>query len=239
MVVGNWNTKTFEKWWLEKLGLNTNHLTTEAIQCGNNYEHFILDALEISDLEKDKQIVIDRLRVNLDGNTSDCIYEVKTHKANKEFKVSKQYWRQVQVINVIILIGQNLFVFTNILFYFKEQETDEGKLKIYNIISQICQTIGFNQNVFTSKGNGSYTGGGYSYKLHTGLDFADSKFSVSVSNANVDVVVAGFMFRTKKNAVNDGIDGYIFNYVSNASQQYIQIFYAQNCYSTSGDAICG
>lgn len=97
MVVGNWNTKTFEKWWLEKLGLNTNHLTTEAIQCGNNYEHFILDALEISDLEKDKQIVIGRLRVNLDGNTSDCIYEVKTHKTSKEFKVSKQYWRQVQV----------------------------------------------------------------------------------------------------------------------------------------------
>lgn len=97
MVVGNWNTKTFEKWWLEKLGLNTNHLNTDAIKCGNNYEHLILEALEISELEKDKQIIIGRLRVNLDGNTPDCIYEVKTHKADKEFKVSKQYWRQVQV----------------------------------------------------------------------------------------------------------------------------------------------
>ena len=97
MVVGNWTTKTFEKWWLEKLGLNKNDIKTEAMQTGTNYEHKILSALELENLEKDKQIIIDRLRVNLDGNTHDCIYEVKTHNAEKEFKVSKQYWRQAQV----------------------------------------------------------------------------------------------------------------------------------------------
>lgn len=97
MVVGNWNTKTFENWWLEKLGLNKNNFSTEATKAGNNYEHKILDSLEIEGLEKDKQIIIDRLRVNLDGNTDTCIYEVKTHKQGKEFKVSKQYWRQAQV----------------------------------------------------------------------------------------------------------------------------------------------
>lgn len=97
MVVGNWNTKTFEKWWLEKLGLNKNNLSNEAIKAGNNYEHKILEALEIENMEKDKQIIIDRLRVNLDGNTNTCIYEVKTHNTEKEFKVSKQYWRQAQV----------------------------------------------------------------------------------------------------------------------------------------------
>jgi hypothetical protein len=96
-VVGNWETKTFEKWWLEKLGLNKNELKTEAMQAGTNYEHRILDALEIEGLVKDKQIIIDRLRVNLDGNSPDCIYEVKTHSLEKEFKVSKQYWRQAQV----------------------------------------------------------------------------------------------------------------------------------------------
>lgn len=97
MVVGNWNTKTFEKWWLEKLGLSKNNLSNEAIKAGNNYEHKILEALEIENMEKDKQIIIDRLRVNLDGNTNTCIYEVKTHNTEKEFKVSKQYWRQAQV----------------------------------------------------------------------------------------------------------------------------------------------
>ncbi len=97
MVVGNWKTKTFEKWWLEKLGLNKNNFTNESIKAGNNYEHKILDSLEIKGLQKDKQIIINRLRVNLDGNTNTCIYEVKTHKVEKEFKVSKQYWRQAQV----------------------------------------------------------------------------------------------------------------------------------------------
>lgn len=96
-VVGNWKTKTFEKWWLEKIGINKNNLLTEAMKAGNNYEHKILDALEIEGLEMDKQIIIDRLRVNLDGNTNACIYEVKTHNIDKEFKVSKQYWRQAQV----------------------------------------------------------------------------------------------------------------------------------------------
>ena len=96
-VVGNWKTKTFEKWWLEKIGINKNNLSTEAMKAGNNYEHKILNALEIEGLEKDKQIIIDRLRVNLDGNTDTCIYEVKTYKEENEFKVSKQYWRQAQV----------------------------------------------------------------------------------------------------------------------------------------------
>ena len=97
MVVGNWKTKTFEKWWLEKLGLHKNNFQTEATMAGNNYEHKILDSLEIENLEKDKQIIIDRLRVNLDGNTDTCIYEVKTYNSEKEFKVSKQYWRQSQI----------------------------------------------------------------------------------------------------------------------------------------------
>ena len=97
MIVGNWNTKTFEKWWLEKLGLHKNELKTEAMFAGTNYEHKILDALNIEDLEKDKQIIIDRLRVNLDGNTKECIYEVKTYREEKKFKISKQYWRQAQV----------------------------------------------------------------------------------------------------------------------------------------------
>lgn len=96
MVVGNWNTKTFEKWWLTKIGLYSNNFTNDAMMAGNNYEHKILDCLDL-EIEKDKQIIIDRLRVNLDGNTTDCIYEVKTYNAEKEFKVSKQYWRQAQV----------------------------------------------------------------------------------------------------------------------------------------------
>ena len=96
-VVGNWNTKSFDNWWLEKIGIRTNKLNTEALMAGNNYEHKILEALEIPNLEMDKQIIINRLRVNLEGNTDDCIYEVKTHNANKEFKVTKQYWRQAQV----------------------------------------------------------------------------------------------------------------------------------------------
>lgn len=99
-ICGNWETKTFEKWWLIKLGIHHQELKTEAIMAGNNYEHKIIDKLEEKigkKLQRDKQIIIDRLRVNLDSNTEDTIYEIKTYKSDRKFNVSKQYWRQVQV----------------------------------------------------------------------------------------------------------------------------------------------
>lgn len=96
-VMGNWNTKTFENWWRTKQGIAQNNFTNDAMMAGTAYEHKILESLGIIGLEMDKQIIQDRLRVNLDGNTPYKIYEVKTHKAEKEFKVSKDYRMQVNV----------------------------------------------------------------------------------------------------------------------------------------------
>lgn len=132
-VVGNWSTKSFEKWWLEKIGLNKNYFSSEATKAGNNYEHKILDALTIENLEKDKQIIIDRLRVNLDGNTDNCIYEVKTHSIEKEFKVSKQYWRQAQVemyasnIHTLFIVAYGL-IENDYRNYFNSIDHDRLKL---------------------------------------------------------------------------------------------------------------
>ena len=57
----------------------------------------VLDALGI--VERDRQIRIPslRLRVNLDGETPATICEVKTHKGDKPFAVSKAYRQQCQV----------------------------------------------------------------------------------------------------------------------------------------------
>lgn len=96
-IVGNWNTKTFEKWWLIKLGLHQSNFTNESMLAGTNFEHKILDSLEIENLEKDKQIIINKLRVNLDGNTDKKIYEVKTYRYENGFKVPKDYKNQVLV----------------------------------------------------------------------------------------------------------------------------------------------
>lgn len=96
-VMGKWNTKTFENWWREKQGIVRNDFTNDAMQAGSAYEHKILDALNIPCMEKDRQIIHGRLRVNLDGNTAVKIYEVKTHSAEKEFKVSSAYRMQVNV----------------------------------------------------------------------------------------------------------------------------------------------
>ena len=133
MVVGNWKTKSFENWWLEKLGIRKNELNNESIKAGNNYEHKILESLEIEDLEMNKQIIKDRLRVNLDGNTKTCIYEVKTHKEEKEFKVSKQYWRQAQVemfasgIHQLVIVAYGL-IENDYKNYFNRIDKDRIKI---------------------------------------------------------------------------------------------------------------
>lgn len=98
-VVGNWKTKTWEKWWLQKIGINQDHFDNRYTIAGTNWEHRILESLRIPDLELDRQFINDdlRLRVNLDGNTAQRIKECKTYKWEKGFKVPKKYWEQVQV----------------------------------------------------------------------------------------------------------------------------------------------
>lgn len=97
MVMGNWKTATFSKWWLQKLGINKDRFESKAMKVGNAFEHKILDAIP-QVCEKDAQIRIPELglRVNYDGLGADChIYEVKT--SGREFKLSKAYWQQAQV----------------------------------------------------------------------------------------------------------------------------------------------
>ena len=81
-VIGNWKTATWEKWWLQKLGINQSHFGNEYTSAGTHWEHKILRSLEIPDLELDKQIIIEdlKLRINLDGNTPSRIKECKTYK---------------------------------------------------------------------------------------------------------------------------------------------------------------
>ena len=99
-VIGNWKTKTWEKWWMQKLGINQDHFDNEFTKAGTNWEHRILDSLHLPNLEKDKQVIIEdlRLRVNLDGNLPDRIKEVKTYQWEKGWKKTpSKYINQVQV----------------------------------------------------------------------------------------------------------------------------------------------
>ena len=97
-VVGNWKTQTWMKWWLQKLGINLDHFDNRYTLAGTYFEHRILESLGIP-MELDRQIILEELclRVNLDGNTEECIYECKTYRWEKGFKVPKKYIEQVQV----------------------------------------------------------------------------------------------------------------------------------------------
>lgn len=110
-IVGNWDTKTFQTWWMEKLGLFRSNFSNSFTAAGTYYEHSILDALGFP-VRKDAQIKIRRLRlrVNLDGDTRAAVYEVKTHKAEKPFKITKAYFGQIQVEMFVKKRKQGFFV---------------------------------------------------------------------------------------------------------------------------------
>lgn len=96
-IMGNWKTKTFAKWWAQKLGLDNSHYTTRAMNAGTYYERAILDYIGAP--RRDHQILLPELllRVNYDGDGPRQIYEVKTHKVENAFKVTKAYYQQLQV----------------------------------------------------------------------------------------------------------------------------------------------
>jgi hypothetical protein len=95
-VMGNYNTKTWKKWWMQKLGINKDQISTKAMKVGTNLEHKILDT--IPGIEKDRQITIEPLglRVNYDGIKDGVIYEVKTY-SGEQFKLTQAYRMQAQV----------------------------------------------------------------------------------------------------------------------------------------------
>lgn len=95
----NRDTRTWKQWWAVKLGEQEpefkGSIYTEA---GNKYEHPILRSIS-GKINFDRQIIYEKflLRVNYDGDLDGTIYEVKTHKAEKEFEVSTAYYNQAQV----------------------------------------------------------------------------------------------------------------------------------------------
>lgn len=98
-VIGNWKTKTWLKWWMQKLSINREHFDNKYTLAGTHFEHRILESLNVPGMKLDEQIIIDdlRLRVNYDGTTDDCIYECKTYVFEKGFVLPKKYINQVQV----------------------------------------------------------------------------------------------------------------------------------------------
>ena len=97
MIMGNWYTKTFENWWLVKLGLRVDNFESDAMKAGTHWEHRVLEHLGVPNM--DRQILIPelKLRVNLDGDDGHIITEVKTHKAEKPYRLPKAHRQQVLV----------------------------------------------------------------------------------------------------------------------------------------------
>lgn len=100
MVINkNYNTKSFKQWWAVKLGEQEPDFKGSVYtDAGNKYEHPILRAIN-EKIEFDRQIRIEKLllRVNYDGDLDGTIYEVKSHKSEKEYEITKPNWRQSQV----------------------------------------------------------------------------------------------------------------------------------------------
>ena len=95
-LMSSWDSKTFATFMLEKLGLLEKGFSSRRMAAGTFWERRILDAVDVR--KRDRQIRCRRLRlrVNLDGEDTSTVFEVKTHE-NEEFRLTRAYWEQCQV----------------------------------------------------------------------------------------------------------------------------------------------
>lgn len=96
-IMSDWRTATFQKWFAEKLGLRKNSFTNSAMKAGTHWEHRIAEHLP-EKVKLDRQVKLRkyRLRVNLDAESKDTIYEIKT-RSKAWHSLPTHYWMQVQV----------------------------------------------------------------------------------------------------------------------------------------------
>lgn len=104
IIMSDFDTKTFRKWWLTKLGVVSNNFSNIYTFVGSEKEHAILRRIAQNtgrEIKLDEQIKIRRyrLRVNFDGTTKDSIEEVKTTMLEKVDKAlnNEAYIQQVNV----------------------------------------------------------------------------------------------------------------------------------------------
>jgi hypothetical protein len=99
VMMKNRHTKSWKEFWEVKLAhLHADPINTIYTHAGTIYEHHILRAID-KDIEFDGQLKYEKylIRINYDGWKNGTIYEVKTHKAEKPFEISANYWQQCQV----------------------------------------------------------------------------------------------------------------------------------------------
>jgi hypothetical protein len=100
---GRPNTKSYREWWEMKCGLRDSIFHGNVFtRAGNTWEHSILRAYD-GRVNFDRQIIHEdlRLRVNYDGDIIEedgaIIVECKTHRSDKVFEVTDNYWYQAQL----------------------------------------------------------------------------------------------------------------------------------------------
>ena len=114
-VMGNQSTESWQKWWRVKQGLETPDFQgNEYTLAGEMYEHPILEAFD-SSINKDRQLFLEdlRLRVNYDGDKDGIIYEVKTHKIEKQFEITPYIYAQCQT-EIYVWKQSNVSPFKNL-----------------------------------------------------------------------------------------------------------------------------
>lgn len=117
----------------------------------------------------------------------------------------------------------------------KVATTTDKTAEVVNGIATGTSNASLNANLITYKENNTFSVSGYSYNLFPGSTAGNFDMEIT-PNATSDVAIAGVLFRASKDQNYDGLDGYLINFVSAPGQQFVQIWYLDNAYSTGNAA---
>lgn len=91
--------------------------------------------------------------------------------------------------------------------------------------------VALNANTWTKTDDNTINMNGYSYALDKTATYSDMEVVFSVSNNTGNIATGGVFLRATANA-NNGIKGYLVNYVS--EKNLMQVYYLDNVYNTDG-----
>ncbi len=114
-----------------------------------------------------------------------------------------------------------------------ETEPDVAARIVANLLNPANRTA-LGADSWTKTDNHTANVSGFSYALDNTKVYADSEFVFQTSNNTGSIATGGILLRATAGA-NNGVDGYLINYVSD--QNFIQIYYLDNVYNTDGTDI--
>ena len=132
----------------------------------------------------------------------------------------------VETFDLTEILAELAAIKTNTRYTFEEMK--ENTNTIHYETPLFAQTL-------AASTDGKYSVAEFGHRILNTVQYGDLTFTFRMSELSGNVGQSGILFRAKQNILG-GVNGYLLNFVSNDTQQYLQILHLNNAYAQFGES---